>query len=215
MAPNDCAAYLVAWLNPLHRAVAAAAVPAPSAAVAELAALAQQLLDLLRERVGDERFVQAYSHVSSSVARVRQQRKRARALVAVVDPSLAAQRRVVKNLRKRSQRKKRVKVGARAWLHCSRVNARVHAGVQGGEAGRWAGSGGAAVVAAAAGVVSTVATWSLALSQQSTRRLASASAARRCSAVYTFSSRACAVAPDCVERWRSQARCGCSRLLRA
>ena len=92
----------------------AAAAAADAAGLAEdgvppeLATLAQDIADEVKELLGPVAFTQAYGAVSARVRELRQARKRQRATEKVLDPQRAAKRQSRKNERKKASRKRKV-----------------------------------------------------------------------------------------------------------
>lgn len=74
-------------------------------AATEFRALTQESMDMLQNRVGTTEYLQAFSRVRQTVADRRAERKRKRAVQAVADPQLYAQKKLRKNEKKREKRK--------------------------------------------------------------------------------------------------------------
>jgi U3 small nucleolar RNA-associated protein 20 len=129
--------YLVPMIAPLFRAVnaldgltsqaggaeAAAAVlrggsssagAPPDEDVVALRALAQEVLDLMEEKVGSTAFLSAYNTARKQAVRVRDARKAERAAERVRDPMLAAQRKLNRNRAKVESRKRKTTERMRA-----------------------------------------------------------------------------------------------------
>ena len=94
--------YLVHTIVPLHRLSEQG-----SGAPEELAALATEVLDMLRDKVGTTAFTRAYNQVQQHTATKRRERKTARLLEGIRDPEMAARRRAARNSAKHKSRKRK------------------------------------------------------------------------------------------------------------
>jgi U3 small nucleolar RNA-associated protein 20 len=71
-------------------------------------ALPKDVLNLLEEACGTEKFLEAYSEVNNIVRQKRDQRKQEIAAEAVHDPASAAKRKIKKQLQEKERKKRRV-----------------------------------------------------------------------------------------------------------
>ena len=72
-----------------------------------IAALATEVLDMLRDKVGTTAFTRAYNQVQQHTATKRRERKTARLLEGIRDPEMAARRRAARNSAKHKSRKRK------------------------------------------------------------------------------------------------------------
>ncbi|KAL6072065.1 U3 snoRNP protein [Balamuthia mandrillaris] len=101
MLSNDLEPFLIPMIAPMYRTINEG-----SNKQADAAALATEVMDLVREKVGHMVFMKAQNEVRSKVDEQRAQRKRKRALLSLLNPEAAAQKRHQHN-KKQMDRKKR------------------------------------------------------------------------------------------------------------
>ena len=99
--PSILSVFLIHILSPILR------VTDDDQAPEDLKSLAQEVQDLVQERVGASTFTHAYAHVKQSVLDKRRERRNARILEAVADPERAAKRRASRNVAKHESRKRK------------------------------------------------------------------------------------------------------------
>jgi U3 small nucleolar RNA-associated protein 20 len=73
----------------------------------EVRTLANEVLDMIKTKIGADVFLESYNSVRAGVLAQRHERKQARSIMAVVDPEAYAKRKVQQNLGKRDKRRKR------------------------------------------------------------------------------------------------------------
>lgn len=70
--------------------------------------LADEVTEMVRKKVGQKAFYKAHMQVRGRVTELRQKRKRARQVEAIVNPERAAQRRVKRTLKQRENKKQKL-----------------------------------------------------------------------------------------------------------
>jgi len=107
MEPQDGALYLLHALNPLYRVAEMSDYYKDSDAVT-LKSFANEVIEIIQNKVGAALFVPVYDHVRKQVLGIRQQRKNKRKVEAISNPERFALKKVAKNLKKRDRRKQHI-----------------------------------------------------------------------------------------------------------
>jgi U3 small nucleolar RNA-associated protein 20 len=76
--------------------------------VDQLKQFAGQVCDILQKTIGVTEYVKAYQAVSDQVKFIRDDRKEKRAILAVSDPAQSAKRKIIKNVQKKNQKKRKM-----------------------------------------------------------------------------------------------------------
>ncbi len=100
-APAVLQRLLLTMLRGLHRTEECTQSPA------DVKALAAEVAALLRELAGAPAFIAAHTKAAEELARARGERKRKTAQAALLQPAVAMQRKMKKNLKKRDTRKRK------------------------------------------------------------------------------------------------------------
>jgi hypothetical protein len=100
--------FLVPMLNPLYRVQEEPAPGNPESELGVLKELVSDVIELIKNKVGSSPFFAAYERVRRSVAKVRNERKRARKLLALQNPQRRAELKMKKNLKKRDRKKRKI-----------------------------------------------------------------------------------------------------------
>jgi len=106
LSPKDTLVYLPVMLPPLLRVIND--VVTKTKEFGRMKTLAQEVLDLLQQRVGSTPFFEAYNAARIQQDHVRDERKKKKALDAVMNPEKTAQRKIQRNLQKKESRKRKV-----------------------------------------------------------------------------------------------------------
>jgi len=87
-----------------------------------LKTLAQEVLDLVKERVGPTVFFEAYNEARMRQEALRDERKQKKAFEAVLNPEKTAQRKIQRNLQKKDSRKRKIEqyTKAKPWKQVKR-----------------------------------------------------------------------------------------------
>ncbi len=117
---DDVTPYLISMLNPLYRVVDNKDT-AHSASEREIRILANEVVNMIKKKVGTMPFLKAYEFVRDRVSKVRGERKEKRRIEFVVDPRKAAARKIRKN-----EQKKEAKNRKRKWTPTYKDNKQQH-----------------------------------------------------------------------------------------
>lgn len=109
--PEDLVPYLELMIDPIDRAMREATNKSMSQDDTQEdphVALTKDVLQVIEDKCGTEHFIQSYAEVNRKVREKRSQRKQEIASEAVHDPAAAAKRKLRKQFREKSRRKRRV-----------------------------------------------------------------------------------------------------------
>jgi len=103
--------FLRIMLHPLYRYVVVgqdAGMMSARPLLAKNVKLAQQVIELLKNRVGVSKFVSVYSEIQGTVEKKRLQKKSALAVKAITNPQAHTKIRTARNIRKRNSRYRKI-----------------------------------------------------------------------------------------------------------
>ncbi|KIJ51368.1 hypothetical protein M422DRAFT_203512 [Sphaerobolus stellatus SS14] len=102
MEPSSLEKFLVHMLNPVYRYIDDDTIR--DTAMDDLRTLAQELTDLIQEKVGTTKFGEVYNAIRQNIATIRRERRTDRVVLATKDPQAAARRKIVRNQIKKNSR---------------------------------------------------------------------------------------------------------------